>query len=273
MKKIIVSLILIIAVFSASCEDVVEVDLDNAPPKLVIEAAINWKKGTSGNQQKIKLTTTTSFYSTEIPKVSGATVSIKNSTNVVFNFIEILKTGEYSCATFIPVINETYTLTVIRNGNTYTAVETLKPVAPITKIVQNNKGGFTGTDIEIKTFYQDPTGESNYYLYKYLYSNQVKLNFYVDLDEFFNGNEFFSISQNDELKKGDKIEISHYGISKAYYNYMSVLVSIAGNNGGGPFQSPPATVRGNIINTTDASNYPLGYFSLSEVDIKNYIIE
>ncbi len=50
---------------------------------------------------------------------------------------------------------------------------------------------------------------------------------------------------------------------------MSVLVSIAGNNGGGPFQSPPATVRGNIINTTNSANYPLGYFSLSEVDIRN----
>jgi hypothetical protein len=51
---------------------------------------------------------------------------------------------------------------------------------------------------------------------------------------FFNGNEFFSISQNDELKKDDTIEVSHFGISKAYYNYMSIL-SIAGNSGGGPF--------------------------------------
>jgi len=273
MKKITLYLILLIAVFSTSCEEVIEVDLDNAPPKLVIEAAINWKKGTSGNQQRIKLTTTTGFYNTEIPKVSGATVSIKNSTNVVFSFSEIANTGEYTCATFIPVINETYTLTVISNGNTYTATEILKPVTAITKIVQNNQGGFTGNQKEIKTFYQDPTGEANYYLYKYVYSNQVKSNFYVDQDEFFNGNEFFSISQNDELKKDDKIEVTHSGISKAYYNYMSVLVSIAGNNGGGPFQSPPATIRGNVINTTDAANYPLGYFSLSEVDVRNYTIE
>ena len=273
MKKITVYLMLILAVFSTGCEDVIQVDLDSAPPKLVIEAAINWKKGTSGNLQRIKLTTTTGFYSTEIPEVSGATVYIKNSANVVFTFSEIVNTGEYTCDTFIPILNETYTLTVVSNGNTYTATETLKPVAPITKIVQNDKGGFTGTDVEIKTFYQDPAGETNYYLYKYAYSNQVKSNFYVDQDEFINGNEFFSISQNDALKKDDSIEVSHFGISKAYYNYMSVLVSIAGNSGGGPFQSPPATVRGNIINTTDSENYPLGYFSLSEVDIRNYTIE
>lgn len=273
MKKATLYLVLFSAVFLVSCEDVVEVSLDNAPPKLVIEAAILWKKGTLGSQQKIKLTTTTGFYSMEIPKVSKAIVSIKNSSNIVFNFSEIANTGEYACATFIPVLNETYTLTVISNGNTYSATETLKPVMPITKIVQNNKGGFTGKNIEIKTFYQDPANETNYYLYKYVYSNQVKSNYYVDQDVFFNGNEFFSISQNDALKKDDKIEVSHFGISKAYYNYMSVLVSVAGNNGGGPFQSPPATVRGNIINTTDVANYPLGYFSLSEVDIRNYTIE
>lgn len=273
MKKITVYLMLILAVFSTGCEDVIQVDLDSAPPKLVIEAAINWKKGTSGNLQRIKLTTTTSFYSTEIPKVSGANVSVKNSANVVFIFAETTNAGEYTCATFIPVLNETYTLTVVSNGNTYTATETMKPVTPITKIVQNNKGGFTGTDIEIKTFYQDPAGETNYYLYKYVYSNQLKSNYYVDQDELINGNEFFSISQNDALKKDDTIEVSHFGISKAYYNYMSVLVSIAGNDSGGPFQSPPATVRGNIINTTDSTNYPLGYFSLSEVDIRNYTIE
>ena len=44
MKKITLYLVLFIAIFSASCEDVIEVDLDNASPKLVIEAAINWKK-------------------------------------------------------------------------------------------------------------------------------------------------------------------------------------------------------------------------------------
>lgn len=256
-----------------SCEEVIPLDLDTATPKLVVEAAINWQKGTSGSKQKIKLTTTTDFYSTEVPKVSGAIVRVTNSSNTVFTFVEIPKTGEYVCSNFKPVLNETYTLTIINKNETYTATETLKAVTPITKIVQNNQGGFTGKDIEIKAFYNDSASEPNYYLYKYVYSNQLKSNYYTDEDAFFDGNEFFSISQNDNLKAGDKLEITHFGISKQYFNYMSVLVSIAGNTGGGPFQSPPATVRGNIINTTTTTNYPLGYFSLSEIDTKNYTIE
>jgi hypothetical protein len=273
MKKATLFLVVIIAILFTSCEEVIKVDLNTAPPKLVIEASINWLKGTDGKDQKIKLTSTTDYYNSEIPKIFGAIVFIKNSSNTQFNFVEKPKTGEYICDHFIPEINETYTLTIISEGQTYTAVEKLKPITPITKIIQNNKSGFTGNRIEIKTFFNDDASEDNYFLYKYVYSNQIKSNFYVDEDTFFKGNEFFSISQNDELKTGDKIEISHFGISKLYYNYMNVLVNIAGNTNGSPFQSPPSTVRGNIINTTNFDNFALGYFSVSEVDVRNYVIQ
>lgn len=273
MKKSILLIVFFISIFFSSCEEVVDVDLDTAPPKLVIEAAINWEKETTGAQQVIKLTTTTGYFENVIPTVSGATVYIKNSTNQQFNFSEITKTGKYICTNFKPVVNETYTLTVISNGNTYTATETLKSVAPITRIEQNNQGGITGTNIEIRTFYNDPADADNYYLYKYVYSNKVTSTYYVAEDKFFQGNEYFSQSDDDDLEIGNEIEITHVGISKQYYNYMSILVSIAGSNVGGPFQSPPATVKGNIINTTNKANYPLGYFSLSQTDSIKYTIE
>jgi hypothetical protein len=273
MKKINILLVLILAIFLNGCEDVVTIDLKTDTPKLVIEASINWYKGTTGQEQKIKLTTTTNYYSSEIPKVSGATVSITNSTNTTFYFTEVSDTGIYTCFNFIPIINEHYTLTIINNGNIYTAAETLKSVTPISEIIQNNEGGFTGKKIEIKTYYTDPANETNYYLYKYNYSNQVRQNIYADEDTFFQGNKFFSVSRSDDLKIGDEITITHYGVSKPYYNYMNVLISVAGSTGGSPFQSPPATVRGNVINTTNPNNYPLGYFSISEADTKTYTIE
>lgn len=42
-----------------SCEKVVNIDLDTAPERLVVDANINWVKGTSGNTQTIKLTRST----------------------------------------------------------------------------------------------------------------------------------------------------------------------------------------------------------------------
>lgn len=273
MKKATLLIVFFISIFFTGCEEVVDVDLDTAPPKLVIEASVNWEKGTTGAKQIIKLSTTTGYFENVIPKVSGATVFIKNSANQQFNFIEIPKSGQYVCNNFKPVINEQYTLTVISNGNTYTASETLKPVAPITRIEQNNEGGIAGDEIEIRAFYNDPDSEDNFYLFKYVYSNKVTSSYYVSEDKFYQGNEFFSDSDDEDLKIGDEIELTHYGISKEYFNYMSILVSIAGSNVGGPFQSPPATVKGNIMNTTDKNNYPLGYFALSEIQTKKYIIK
>lgn len=269
-KKIIPVLL---SLFLFSCEDVVDIDLNTNPPKLVIEASVFWFKGLSGKDQKIKLTTTTNYYSTQIPVATGAIVYITNSSNAIFIFTEVPDSGEYVCNNFIPKINENYTLTIKYKDEVYTATETLKSVAPITKIVQNNNGGFTGDKIETKTYYNDPVNETNYYLYKYSYSKQITQNYYADEDTYFQGNEFFSISQSDDLKPGDTIEVLHMGVSKPYYNYMNILISISGGVSGGPFQSPPATVRGNIINTTNPENYALGYFALSEVDARTYIIE
>ena len=52
MKKIIY--ILLISLSFASCEDVIDVDLDSAEPRLVIDGSLNWIKGTNGNSQFIK---------------------------------------------------------------------------------------------------------------------------------------------------------------------------------------------------------------------------
>ncbi|WP_418263548.1 DUF4249 domain-containing protein [Flavobacterium faecale] len=273
MKNIHTLIVVLSLLFLSSCEEVVQVDLNTTEPKLVIEATIKWLKGTSGNDQKIKLTTTTSYFSNQIPTVSGAIITVKNSSNTTFNFIEVGNTGEYICNNFIPKIEETYTLTINYKGAIYTATETLKSVAPIEEVTQKNDGGFTGKDIQLKTFFTDPANATNYYLYQYSYTNKIKQNFYGDEDSYFQGNRFFSLSQSDDIKAGDEVQITHYGISKTYYNYMNILISISGGGGGGPFQAPPATVRGNIINTTDKNNYPLGYFALSEIDSRKYIVQ
>lgn len=256
-----------------SCEKVVDVDLDTAPPKLVVEAAINWEKGTSGANQKIKLTTTSSYFGTTIPVVSGATVFITDSNSTVFNFTETPNTGEYLCNTFIPVLNQNYTLTVAHNGKIFTASETLKPVPAIDFIEQNNAGGITGQDIEIKTFFTDPRTTDDFYMAR------IKANFLafptyeVTEDKYFQGNQIFQLYIHEKLAPGNELDIKLYGISQRYFNYMSILLSIAGSNSGNPFQSPPATVHGNIVNTANTDDFALGYFSLSETDTEHYVVK
>jgi hypothetical protein len=75
------------------------------------------------------------------------------------------------------------------------------------------------------------------------------------------------------MKTDDTLQFTLHGISQNYYNYMNVLLGIAGTNGGSPFQTPPATVRGNIVNQTNFNNFALGFFRLSETDTMSYTVE
>lgn len=265
---------LVLTVFTLiSCEDVVDVDLATAEPKLVIDASLKWQKGTTGNEQTILLSTTAGFYENEVPTVSGATVLVTNENNDVFTFTEIPNTGEYFCANFVPEIDQTYTLTVIYNGETYTATETLKEVPEITSVIQDNEGGFTGDQIEVRFFYNDIPNIDNYYLIQFNTSITILPEYDVISDEFFQNNQMFGLYTNEDLNPNDTVTLTLQGISETYYNYMNILLGIAGSNGGSPFQTPPATVRGNIVNQTNFDNYALGFFRLSEIDSMQYTVE
>lgn len=274
MKNIKFLLLIIIAVFAASCEDVVDVDLNTAPPRLVVDASINWVKGTDGTTQSIKLTTTTGYYEEEIPVASGAVVQVTNSTGTIFNFAEEPGTGIYTCTNFEPVIGETYTLNITWQDQQYTATETLYAVPDITEIVQENDAGFFGEDIEVRIKWMDNGAEDNFYMVRFDTEVLPYPDYDVLDDEFFQGNEMFNFIWNEDFEAGQNVGIKFYGISEKHFNYMNILISISeGGSGGGPFQTPPVTVRGNVINTTNEDNYPLGYFRLSEVVETNYTIQ
>lgn len=256
-----------------SCEDVIDVNLNTAKPRLVVDASLKWEKGTDGANQKIKLSTTTGYFDQNIPKVSGATVFVSNEDGVVFDFLEtVANSGEYICTNFIPVLNAKYTLTILNQGITYMATENLQSVPTIDKIEQKNDGGFIGDNIEIKVFYTDNGTTDDFYLFKAKLSSYQIPSYVVSGDEFFQGNQIFSIYSNEDIKSGDTVDFTLSGISEGYFNYMQILLNIAGSAGGSPFQSPPATVRGNIVNTTESDNYVFGFFSLSETTSVNYSI-
>ena len=270
MKKLII--IVISTFITTSCEDVIDVNLNNAQPRLVIDASIKWIKGTAGNEQSIKLTLTAPYFDTEIPPATGAEVIISDSNNT-YIFIEDGSTGIYNNNTFIPVINETYTLTITYEGEVYTAIETLTSVVPIEFVEQNDEGGFSGEETELKAFYTDPADEENYYFFEFISDIPVIPSLEVYDDEFTNGNQIFGFYTEEDLEPSDEVTINIHGISEQFYNYMFILLQQNSDEGGGPFETQPATVRGNCINQTNQDNFPLGYFRLSEVDEFIYVVQ
>ena len=273
MKNIHKHLIVSFCVFLLSCTKVVEVDLETAEPKLVIDASIDWVKGTTGNDQKIKLSTTTGYYSETFPTVSAADIVITNSANTVFSFIESSNAGEYICSDFHPVIGETYSLKIVLNGETYTATETCIGVPDIeSNIAQNNGGGFGGDEVELTYYYQDNGNEENHYLHRIVSPVSVYPDYKVKDDEKSQGKLMQEYFSDEDLKAGDMVNIRLYGISRRYYDYFRKLLAASGANNG-PFQTAPGSVRGNITNQTHFENFAYGYFRLSEVDVKDYTIK
>lgn len=270
MKKFLYIFILCSLVYT--CEDVIDVNLNEAEPKLVIEASINWFKNTMGNEQTIKLSLSSPFFQNATPPANGATIQITDTNNNVFNFIEDNQTGLYKNSDFIPTIDEVYTLIINYEGETYSATETLKSVVPIDYIEQNNEGGFTGEDIELKAFYTDPAGIPNYYFFEFISDIPAIPTLSVYEDKFNDGNQIFGFYSEEDLQSGDIVIIRNYGVSKSFYEFMYILLQ-QGSSGGGPFGTQPATVRGNCINTTSPNHYPFGYFRLSEVDEVIYTIQ
>ncbi|SHJ10598.1 DUF4249 domain-containing protein [Algibacter luteus] len=270
MKKYV---IVLFSLFFISCEDVIDVDLDTSEPRLVIDASINWIKGTTGETQFIKLSLSAPYFDESIPAASGASVLITDSNSNTYNFIEEGASGIYVNDSFVPEIGMVYNLLINYNNEIYTASETLMPVVPIEFVEQKNDGGFAGDEIEIKVFYTDPGGIDNYYLFEFIKTSSNSLNLEVYDDEFNDGNRIFAFHSDETLEAGDELIIRNAGVSERYYEFFNILLQQTDEQSGDPFQTQPATVRGNCINQTNPEHYPFGYFRASEVDEFIYFID
>ncbi|WP_242094986.1 DUF4249 domain-containing protein [Aestuariivivens sediminicola] len=256
-----------------SCEDVIDVALETSEPRLVIDAGLNWFKGTSGQEQHIRLSLTAPFYDADVPPATGATVYVTDTFNNRFDFIEENGTGSYINDAFIPRIDGLYFLTVIYDDETYTASGQLQSVSPIEFVEQNNNGGFAGDETELEAYYTDPLGIENYYLFEFINTANNTRTLEVYDDEFTDGNQIFAFYADENLKANDIVEIRNFGISNQFYEFMNILLQQTDEEQGDPFEVQPATVRGNCINETNPENYPLGYFRLSEASVFIYEVE
>ena len=281
MNTCIKSKFLLLILISASCEDVIDVPVQTAPSRLVVEASLDWEKGTSGNEQKIILSTSTAFFDTPTnTAATGASVKVTNdSSGAEFIFTD-QNNGEYTTSDFVPVINQSYTLEVAHEGETYSAQETLFAVPVITDIFQDREDGFDEEELEVHVVFTDPPEEGNNVFFKFQRQGDLLPSLEVGFDEFINGNEvdwWIELEEDDETDKlesfqpGDIVDIEMYAISTSYKDYLEILISQIG--GVGLFEATPVAVKGNVINLTNADNYAHGYFRLTEFNRVSYTFE
>ncbi len=265
MKKII--LILICVVFT-NCEKVVDIDLPTSAPKLIIDAGFEvfFNEIPVTTNMVVKLRLSTDFFDDAIPTVTNATVFLTNlSDGTVFNFSDGNADGNYESNTpFIPEDNVAYELTVIHNSETYKATTTKTKTVPFTQVSQGESTLFSGNEIELEVAFSDNGTQDDYYLFDF-----TKNNYFTLEDRFFNGSDYnfsFFYLEEDNIELPSTVTVKISGITKDFFTYFRLLIDQSGQGGGGPFQTVPSSLLGNIVNETNDANFPLGYFRISEVD-------
>ena len=253
------------------CQDSIDIDLPSSEQRLVIDAFLGYNEN-DGNPitiGQIKLTLSNSFFDEEIIPAQNAVVHlIDESSSEVFPLAEgepgIFRSGFPDLD-----VGSTYTLEVRYEGEVFRATENLVSTSTIENIEQGDGFIFDQEDeTEIIITFDDIPNERNYYLFIFGESDYLVLD-----DEFFQDKRVKFSYFYEGLSEGDQLLITLFGVNRSFANYVELLLTQSGENGSDLFATPPANIRGNIINMTNPTNHPLGFFAIGEADVAIFTVQ
>ncbi len=260
----ILALLATVITFS-SCEKVIDVKLDNADKKIVIDAVLTDQAG--GCQ--VRISQTKNFKDdNSFVGIGGATVSITDGSGTVTNLQETA-TGVYVAPALSGQSGTTYKLKVNVNGQTYNATSVMPQKVQLDSIYISKIDFFGEEETFANVMFKDPEATKNYYRFvQYVNDKRTKGIFVMD-DDLSNGKQFNStlyfFSEDDDVKlinPGDKVTVEMQCIDASVYKYwFSMDQSATGSNQ----SASPANPVSNI------DNGALGYFSAQVVQRKEVV--
>lgn len=241
------------AVTMAACKKVINVDLNNAAPQIVIEGEI-----TNGKAPYfVRVSKSVSFSSSNVyPPVTNAEVYIKDSANGIIDHLAQVDSGVYRTQQLVGVMQHTFVLSVTIDGKQYRAVSKMPKPVPLDSVTFALNFDFNNNqEINAVVNFEDPIGLGNYYQFIETLNGRLIPNVFVFEDRLSDGRYIEQPLFNDSsyLKKNDTLEITMNCVDKNIYNYFFTLANVTGNNN---FQT--ATPANPV---TNISNGALGYFS------------
>lgn len=260
MKRYPILFLLATIIGLSSCQDVIDVKLDQGPALLAVDGYITNQPG----PYTITISKTAAYFTNAAtPRVSGALVTITDNEGTVDTLMEV-QPGNYVTKKLQGKIGNNYQLRIKAEGQEYTAQAQIMDVPKIDSLMQEFKEKTSTFDegYYIQYFGQELQGEGDYYRFK-IYKNDTLLNKPEDLtvtdDSFVDGNYISGIVMNDKpFKVGDKIRVETCTLNEDNYYFFSELSTQINN--GGIFANPPANVRTNIINVDPKGPKAVGYF-------------
>ena len=275
----------ILSIFFSSCEDVIDVKLNEESLNLLaVEAYITTQDDpTVFLYQTLKVNLDEDY-----PGVSGAKVVISDDatpSNQITLTEDAERKGFYHVpqnASYPGVAGREYTLNIQTQQTTLIAKDKLNAVEPLDSIqvVPSMRGSkrFLG----VFTYGLEPGGIGNYYKWD-VYINDTLIHeanqMAIASDEFVDGNyitglevftDFHDLTKPEDrkLKINDTVYVKHTSISQFAYNFYFQMFNQSGT--GSLFSVPPANIKSNF--TSSDGKQVLGLFVARDISVSNKVV-
>lgn len=281
--------VLILLVVLSSCEDKIDLDLEDGKIQLVVDGFIT----NDSNIQTIRLTKSAPYFlNAETPFENNAVVKVFGPENKVFDFVSDGKGNFlYDPSTLGPLdsINFNYQLEITYNGNTYQSFSVLNPVPKIDSMTYAFEEEELGAEKGYYTqFYaRDFAGRKDYYWIRPFkngvraYDDRTFLILSEDAAFGGEGADGFvfilplraAITNSEEpFELGDTSSVELLSLNAAPYQFLDQIITSSGNDG--LFATPSANFRSNILTPAGTpQDEVLGVFSLSAISKFEIVIQ
>lgn len=244
-KRLYIALV-IGSLLSVSCEDVIDINLNDGNPQLVIVGTVS----NQSDEQRVTISRTVAFdVDQPFDPVAGATVNVVSGTGGVFPFVE-QSPGVY-VGKFRGQPGVRYDLSVAVDGQVFEATSTMPPWITADSIGTAVRTIFGEEMKFISLKYADPAGVRNYY--RYLWQiNEGPVEMLHVSDDKFNDGKYVSEDLSDfdiDLVTGDAVTVWMQCIDSAAYDFWNAVQSM--NPGTAAPANPPSAFGAGA----------LGYFS------------
>lgn len=254
---------MLLSMFLWGCKKVIDVNLNDASPQLVVEGNIYNTPG----PYSIQVSKTINYSAlNQFPAVSGASLFVKDLTDGITDTLQESNAGKYITKKIQGLPGHSYQLEIGTSGQTYIANTTLPAPVPFDS-VSFEKIARPGGKVDWYAVinYQDPPRVNNYYLFT-LWVNGRKINNTFAYDDRLTDGRYVSRTLRTDstyIQPGDTVMVTMNHMGKEGFQYYSSFSQATGN---GALQSvSPANPVSNI------SNKALGYFLAGAIQTRRSV--
>jgi hypothetical protein len=269
MMKKIKNIILFFAMLfiASSCTKVIDVDLNDANPRIVIDGSMNILD--SNNRfARVKVQWTGSYYSSnDFTAINGAKLYLKSPDGQVHNLVNTIDGVYMSTDSIKGTSLDNFELSGNIEGVDFTAISSMPNMVRIDSVLAINLPFGPPNPDQFLTpvvFFNDLPNEKNYYRYRITVNNFYVNELFYQADDGQDGKQMMFPFFNVPVFPDDTITIQLLSIDKEAYEYYKVLDQ---NIGGGGFSAAPGNPNTNIKG--DA----IGVFTAQTVSERTFVVE